>query len=149
TRDHYRHVVERLARASGRREVEVATEALALAGEDGEDERSRHVGHYLAGKGLSRLEARLHMRPGVAAALRRAGRARPLLSYLGGAMGFTALFVAAALVHAAQDGAGIGLLVALGLLGALGASQLALGLVNLMATRLAAPVPLPRMDFSA
>lgn len=155
TRDHYRHVVERLARASGRSETEVATEALALAaeprtvGEGGLDARLRHVGYYLAGNGLPQLEARLNMRPGLKAALRRAARARPLLSYLGAIGAFTALFAAAAVVHALQEGAGPGLLVAIGVLGVLGASQLAQALVNLMATRLVAPAPLPRMDFSA
>ncbi|WP_425261131.1 GH36-type glycosyl hydrolase domain-containing protein [Massilia luteola] len=153
TRDHYRHVVERLARASGRSEAEVAAEALALAaeprtvGEGGLDARLRHVGYYLAGNGLSRLEARLNLRPRLDAVLRRAARARPLLAYLGAIGALTALFAAAAVVHAAQDGGGPGVLVALGVLGVLGASQLAQALVNLMARRLVAPAPLPRMDF--
>jgi cellobiose phosphorylase len=148
TRDHYRHVVERLARASGRAEIEVATEALALAAEGAPDTRLRHVGYYLAGNGLAHLERRLHMRPGVNATLRRSSRARPLLSYLGAIGALTALFTAAVVVYAARIGAGHGLLAVIGVLGALGASQLARALVNLMATRLVAPAPLPRMDFS-
>jgi len=154
TRDHYRHVVERLARASGRREIEVATEALAMAeaggagGEGAGGARMRHVGYYLAGKGLAALEARLHMRPGLAAALRRAGRARPLTAYLGAAGVLCTLFCAAAVLHAAQGGAEPWLLAAIGVLGALGASQLALAVVQLLATRLVLPAPLPRMDFS-
>ncbi|WP_308632657.1 GH36-type glycosyl hydrolase domain-containing protein [Massilia sp. YIM B02763] len=160
TRDHYRHVVERLARASGRSELEVATEAVALAaahGRDagadevanaGHDARLRHVGYYLAGKGYPSLERRLNMRPGFVASLRRTGRAWPLLSYLGGIGAFTALFTAAAVVHAWQNGAPHWLMVAIGILAVLGASQLALSLVNLLATRLVMPAPLPRMDFS-
>ena len=139
TRDHYRHVVGRLARQGGRREIEVATEALALAAE-GHDARRRHVGHYLAGEGLSLLKQRLNMRP---------GRVRALPAWLGAAGACTAAFAGAAVVHAAQDGAGPALLVAIGLLGALGASRLALALVDLMAARLVAPAPLPRMDFGA
>ena len=152
TRDHYRHVVERLARASGRREIEVAAEAVAMAQEagaaGGHGTRAGHVGYYLAGKGLPALERRLNMRPGLYAALRRTARARPLLSYLGAIGLLTALFAAAAVVHAALGGAEHWLLVAIGVLGAFGASQLALAVVNLLATRLVAPAPLPRMDFS-
>ncbi len=138
TRDHYRRVVERLARDAGRRELEVATEALALAAE-GHDARRRHVGHYLAGEGLSLLKQRLNM---------RRGRVRPLPAWLGAVGACTAAFAGAAVVHAAQDGAGPLLLVVIGLLGALGASRLALSLIDLMAARLVAPAPLPRMDFS-
>ncbi|MCS0629093.1 cyclic beta 1-2 glucan synthetase [Telluria mixta] len=139
TRDHYRHVVARLAREAGRREIEVATEALALAAE-GHDARRRHVGHYLAGEGLPQLKQRLNLRP---------GRVSALPAYLGAVAACTAAFAGAAAVHAAQDGAGPALLVAIGLLGALGASRLALALVDLMAARLVAPAPLPRMDFGA
>jgi len=139
TRDHYRHVVARLAREAGRRELEVATEALALAAE-GHDARRRHVGHYLAGEGLPQLKQRLNL---------RASPVRALPAWLGAVGACTALFAGGAAVHAAQDGAGPALLVAIGLLGALGASRLALDLVDLMATRLVAPAPLPRMDFGA
>jgi hypothetical protein len=149
TRDHYRRVVERLARVSDRTEIEVATEALALAGEDHADARLRHVGYYLVGNGLARLEARLHLRPGVAATLRRAWRARPLLCYLGLVGALTALFTGAAVVRAAQDGAGLALLLAVGVLVTLGASRLSRALVDLMAARLVAPAPLPRLDFDA
>jgi cellobiose phosphorylase len=148
TRDHYRHVVERLARECGHDETEVAGAALALAA-DGADARSRHVGHYLAGDGLPALRAQLRPAHGMLAALRDAARRRPLLAYLGAIGGFTLLFTAALLVHAYQGGAGTPLLIALGVLAAFGASQLAFTLINLMAARLVKPGPLPRMDFSA
>jgi cellobiose phosphorylase len=139
TREHYRHVVARLAREAGRREIEVATEALALAAE-GHDVRRRHVGHYLAGEGVTMLKRRLNLRP---------GRVSALSAWLGAVGACTAAFAGAAVVHAAQDGVGPLLLVAIGLLGALGASRLALALVDLMAAWLVPPAPLPRMDFGA
>jgi len=149
TRDDYRRAVARLARASGRSETEVAGEAVALASlEEGAgaapDRRERHVGHYLAGAGLARLRRRLEIRPGLAGTLRR----HPLPCYLGAAAVLTALFTAAAVIHAAQGGAGHALLFTLGVLGALGAGQLALALTDLLAARLVRPRPLPRMDFS-
>ncbi len=154
TRDHYRHVVERLARQHGQDESEVAAAALALAdaqpaSADGSDQRARHVGHYLIGAGLPTLRAQLKQAPGLLLALRRAARRQPLLVYLGTIGSFTLLFTAALLVHAHQSGAGMALLLALALLVSVGASQLALQLTNMMSARLAAPRPLPRMDLQA
>ncbi|HEX9172252.1 MAG TPA: glucoamylase family protein [Telluria sp.] len=146
TRDHYRHVVERLAREARRLEPEVADEALALAAENrslaegGLDTRTRHVGYYLAGAGLPALQRQLKVR------VRRNGA--PLSRYLGGIAAFTLLFTAAVVIHAAQGDAETWLLWTLGALAAIGSSQLALALVNLLATRLVAPRPLPRLDLS-
>jgi cyclic beta-1,2-glucan synthetase len=148
TRDEYRRAVMRLARASGRSETEVAGEALALSsmadGEIGPGRRERHVGHYLIGAGLAHLRRCLEIRPGLAGTLRR----HPLPCYLGAAAVLTGLFTAAAVVHAAQGGAGHALLFTLGVLGTLAAGQLALALTDLLAARLVRPRPLPRMDFS-
>jgi len=155
TRDHYRHLVERLARQHALSENALAEQALALAAvhhgapDRGPDARSGHVGYYLAGAGLAQLRATLPPARGPLRALRRAARRRPLSAYLGAIGGFTLLFTAALLVHAAQGGAGALLLVALGWLVACGASQLAQTLTNLMCARLVAPKPLPRMDLAA
>lgn len=152
TRDHYRHAVERLARQHGQDEHGVAAAALALAAavaDEGLDVRTRHVGHYLIGAGLPALRAQFKPAPGLLPALRRAARRRPLLAYLGAVGSFTLLFTVALLVHAYQGGAGMALLLALALLVAFGASQLAHQLTNLMTARLVAPKPLPRMDLQA
>ncbi|MEN3274795.1 MAG: cyclic beta,2-glucan synthetase [Massilia sp.] len=148
TRAHYRQRVERLAGQSGRSETQVALETLALAGA-GADPRTRHVGHYLAGDGLPLLRARLGQRPGILPALRQAARRRSLLCWLGAVGTFTLLFTAALLVHAWQGGAGASLLAVLGVLAVCGASELALSLGKLAASRLVAPRPLPRLDFGA
>jgi hypothetical protein len=60
SRDQYRHTVERMAKNSRLSESEVARAAIRLAmegkiGPDGDD-RTKHVGFYLFGKGLSQLE---------------------------------------------------------------------------------------------
>src|SRR5947209_3775417 len=59
TRDHYRHVVERVARSSRLSECEVARTAIQLAhegtGRKGGDDRAAHVGFYLIDKGLPEL----------------------------------------------------------------------------------------------
>jgi cyclic beta-1,2-glucan synthetase len=149
TRDHYRHTIERLARASRRSEIEVAGEALALSGESAQGRREHHVGYFLAGAGLACLERRLKLGTAAHRSVRRMLRRLPLPFYLGAAAILTALFTAAAVIHAQAGGAGDVLLFALAVLAAFGASQLALSLVNLLAARLVRPQPLPRMDFSA
>ena len=154
TRDHYRHVVETLARTCPHTEIEVAEHALALAnelrepGQGGLDGRTRHVGYYLIGSGLPALRARLKARHTLAGAVRHAVTERPLGAYLGGIVLLTALFTAAVVIHAKHGDADTWLLAAIGVLAAVGSSQLALSLVNFMATRLAQPHPLPRLDFS-
>jgi cyclic beta-1,2-glucan synthetase len=60
----------------------------------------------------------------------------------------TALFTTAVVIHARNGDADTWLMVVIGVLAAIGSSQLALALVNFMATRLAHPHPLPRLDFS-
>jgi len=153
TRDNYRHVIEKLAKRSDFTEVQVAEHALALALENrdlaagGLDERTRHVGYYLVGAGLPILEKRLAVRGHAGEVLARSGRAAPLSAYLGAIVVFTLLFAGSVIVHARNldvDGA---LLVVLGLLALLGASQLALALTNFMANQLTRPHPLARMDF--
>ena len=61
TRDHYRHVLEKIARRSGLAEEEVARCCVQLAREaaarSDADERAAHVGYYLIGTGLPQLEA--------------------------------------------------------------------------------------------
>src|SRR6185312_10373764 len=56
TRDHYRHVTERIAKAGRLTEAQVAEEAIQLAGatlaSEGSSDREAHVGFYLIDKGL-------------------------------------------------------------------------------------------------
>ena len=153
TRDNYRHVIEKLARQCEFTELQVAEHALALALENrdltagGLDERTRHVGYYLIGKGLQTLERRLSARSTPGEALQKNARASPLSTYLGAIVILTALFTGSLVRHAyLNDVHGI-LLVLIGVLSAIGSSQLALALVNLMTTQLTQPHPLPRMDF--
>ncbi|HEU4372997.1 MAG TPA: cyclic beta 1-2 glucan synthetase, partial [Telluria sp.] len=153
TRDNYRHVVEQLAKRCSSTEVQVAEQALELAQANREpamgglDMRTRHVGYYLVGAGLPALEKRLAVRNPPGAALAKIGRGAPLATYLGAIIAFTALFTGAVLLHAYNGGLEGGLLILLGVLAAIGSSQLALALVNFMATQLTRPHPLPRMDF--
>ncbi len=156
TRDRYRHVVEEIAKGSDRTESEVARKAIQLAyegaagtaGGDGDDVRAAHVGFYLVDKGRPRLERASEMRLSFSEALRRAGRRIPLLLYLGTIAVITMALTATLLTRAHRDGVADGVLVTLGILLLLAASQLAVAMVNWLATLLVTPRALPRMDFS-
>ena len=156
TRDRYRHVVEKMAKRGRLSEGEVAAEAVRLARESaankggacGRDDRAAHVGYYLIGKGLPRLEKLAYVRLPVSGALRKVGSRFPLLLYLGAITLMTAIFTGGLLAKAHADELSLWLLVTAGILSALCASQLALAMVNWLATLLVIPQPLPRMDFS-
>ncbi len=156
TRDRYRHVVEEIAKGSQLSESEVARKAVQLAhegtagaaGRSGDDDRAAHVGFYLVDKGRPRLERAARMRLSPAEAFRRMGRRIPLLLYLGTIAAITAALTAALLANAHGDGVADEMLVPLGILLLVATSQLAVGMVNWLATLAVAPRPLPRMDFS-
>ena len=152
TRDRYRHVVEKVAKNGRLSEGEVARHAIDLAREGAaksdDGDRAGHVGFYLIDRGLRLLERRAKACPCTLESLRGWGRHFPLSLYLGAIALLAALLTGGLLAKAQADGAPGGLLPFLGVLAVLGASHLAVALVNWLATLLATPWPLPRMDFS-
>ena len=152
TRDRYRHAVEKIARSSRRSESEVALEAIRLAREvaarDTCDDRAAHVGFYLIDAGLRRLEGTVQVRRSPLEGLRRVGRESPLLFYLGMITLITGIFTGSFLVKAHSMGEQDWLIAVIGFPLLLGASHLAVALVNWLATLVATPRVLPRMDFS-
>ncbi|MEB0137073.1 glucoamylase family protein [Actimicrobium sp. CCC2.4] len=151
TRDCYRHIVEQLTRGTTLTEQEVAARAIALAQQavivHGAEHRNAHVGTYLLGHGLAALEHDIGFRRTVPQALRHIVKRWPLRAYLGAMLVLLALSCTA-IVLQAGDVQGWLLAIVI-VLAVLSSSQLALGLVNWLATMLAIPQPLPRMDFSA
>ncbi len=149
TRDHYRHVLERIARHSGLAEEQVARHCVELAREaaarNAGDDRAAHVGYYLVDRGLPLLESVTATRIPLALALQRI---RGRFIYLGPIALLTLVFGAGLLAQAYASGARGWLLVSFGVVALLSASQLAVAMVNWLATLLAAPQPLPRMDFT-
>jgi cellobiose phosphorylase len=156
TRDRYRHVVEKMAKSGRLSEGEVAAAAVRLAhgstankdGAHGRDDREGHVGYYLIDKGLPQLEELAQVRLAVSGALRKVSSRFPLLPYLGTITLMTAVFTGGLLTKAHGDGLPHWLFVMTGVLSLLCASQLAVAVVNWLATLLVIPQLLPRMDFS-
>ncbi len=163
TRDRYRHATERLAKQSRRAENEVARRAVDLArtvaSSDADaaiGDPAAHVGYYLVDQGLPQLERLLVVRQSRWLALRRSAARYSLFAYLSGIAVITATIGASLLTRLAPRllGAGVPagamplLALLIGLLLLPAASQLAVALVNWLATLLATPRPLPRMDLS-
>jgi cellobiose phosphorylase len=153
TRDRYRHVVEKIAKSSPHPESEVARQAIQLAhagaARKGGNDRTAHVGFYLIDKGLAQLERTVELRRSPFEALRRVTRRFPLLLYVGAIMLVTAIIAGSFLAEARAGEVSGGLLALIAILSLLGASHLAIALVNWLATLLVRPQPLPRLDFSA
>jgi cyclic beta-1,2-glucan synthetase len=143
TRDRYRHAIEAIAKTSPLSEGEVAHEAMRLA-----HAAAAHVGFYLIDRGLPQLERAAQARPSILDAVRRWSGRNALALYLGAMALATGIFTAVLLLDAYAGGAREWMLVLAGLVAALATSQLAVALVNRLATALTAPEPLPRMDFS-
>ncbi len=152
TRDRYRHVVEKIAKQSRLSEGEVAERAVRLAHEGaarkGGDDRTAHVGFFLIDKGLRELERIAEARLSASEAFTRAAGRFPLLVYLGAITLITLILTGGLLMQAQASGGPDWVLVLLGVLALLSTGQLAVALVNWLATLLASPHPLPRMDFS-
>ncbi len=152
TRDRYRHVVEKIAKSSPHSESEVARQAIQLAHEgaakNGGDDRTAHVGFYLIDKGLAQLEPAVARRRSFLEALCRVGCRFPLLLYVGAITLLTVIVGGSFLAEAQAGGVSGWPLALIAILALLGASHLAIALVNWLATLLVTPKPLPRLDFS-
>jgi cyclic beta-1,2-glucan synthetase len=152
TRDHYRHVVEKIAKQSPLSETEVANAAVQLSNAytvtNGDEYRKSHVGYYLIGKGVSETEKLVKIKFSLNDHIQRILKKFPFVFYVTAIILIT-FFVAGlivAKVHA--DGLRDWALITLLLLSVLCASQFAVTLVNWFSTLIVKPDLLPRMDFS-
>ena len=148
TRDHYRHVVEKIAKYSSLSEEEVAKIAIRLAQLCPEEGRKKHVGYYLADSGVSQVEKIAKVNIPFTQKLRNYIAAIPLFYYLSGITLLTFSFFGILIYHINESlqnwQYGVLLLVC-----AVAASQPAIAIFNWITTLLTHPEPLPRMDFSA
>src|SRR5512143_3688385 len=114
TRDRYRKVVEKLARATGQDEHSVARAAVRLADDQaaqgetdtqaGDPPRARHVGFYLLDAGRAQLEVQLGYRMTWPERVRRWVMSHPTFVYLGSIWLLTLLALGAGLSYAVRAG---------------------------------------------
>ncbi|MFC7418594.1 GH36-type glycosyl hydrolase domain-containing protein [Iodobacter arcticus] len=149
TRDRYRHVLEALAKQSHRQEIEVAQTALHLAqAATGQNDGDNHIGYFLIGQGVDELEQAINIPSFYLKKWKKRIARSPLSSYLLGAALITALFSLLILQSIVSAYTSLGLVLLMGVLVALSASQSAISLVNWLVTLWVAPHTLPRMNFS-
>jgi len=160
TRDRYRHVVEHLSRVSLQSEKKVAVCAIQLAKAKFDSNllpndntnsgtvRYSHVGFYLIDKGLSQLEQALGVHSSLWKKVCNFVNKWALPSYLGCIILITSGLIYALVFKANQSDMSHTWLLVLGITIAVYGSQIAMALVNLVATLMVKPLSLPRMDFS-
>ncbi|GGP25958.1 GH36-type glycosyl hydrolase domain-containing protein [Silvimonas amylolytica] len=159
TRDQYRHTVERTARRAHMAESAVARQAIDLAAAAASSgplidspihtDRKAHVGFYLFGDGLVRLEQACQAQLPFWLKCKRGFARAPVACYLG-AISLITLGVALPMLYKVWQ-AGLTnpvLWVVLTVSLLLAASQLGVALINLFATHLAVPRFLPRLDYN-
>ncbi|MEX0893598.1 MAG: glucoamylase family protein [Gemmatimonadota bacterium] len=150
TRDHYRHVVERIARRTAHAEEDVARMAVALARAASEDHGTQdgrsHVGYYLVDDGLQELETATGYRPRMHEATRRWLLRHPDTAFVTSLLAGIVAALAAALWLTGPDtrGAWIPLLI----LTLIPASHVAIAAVDQLVTVLLPPRALPRLDLA-
>ena len=153
TRDRYRHVIENLAKKSALSEVDLAKRSIEFAREgtirNGQDDRTAHVGYYLIDQGLSTLERSAAVRYSGIEKLTRIAKKAPMLMYIGPIALLTLFFTATLLSYADARGFSDWIMLPVGVLLLIATSQLALSLVNWLASLLTSPSPLPRLDYSS
>ena len=152
TRDRYRHHIEDLAKGTSCTELDVARRAIALARDAAErnrsDARTAHVGYWLIDRGRPVLERALECRLPLKSRLARIVRPIRLSLYAGSIIGLSALVTAGVLVLASGLGIDAWRYAFFAIAGAIGASALAVSLVNRVITLFVPPRALPRMDFA-
>jgi len=152
TRDHYRHVVEQIAKRSKLSEYEVACIAIQLmktnaTGND-KDDRTSHVGYYLIGEGVTETKKLAKMKETFGQRFRLITRKYSFPMYLTFIFLITVLISAFIFKKAYRDCENSWLIAIIILLSLICASQLAISVVNFFSTLWVKPHILPRMDFS-
>ena len=152
TRDHYRHVTERIAKLGRIAEHKVAETVLRLAVQRadiaGKDDLAAHVGYYLIEDGRRELEQTLGLR-GVGRSIRSTASRLPLLAYIVPVIAIIVVCTAGLLQHPLLAAVPNWMSWLAAALAVLAFSDLAVSVVNWAATVLVRPNLLPRMDYSS
>jgi cellobiose phosphorylase len=151
TRDRYRHIIEKIAKNSILSEKEIANTAIELAQQKlttTTDKRTAHVGYYLMGKGVCEIEKVSKQKFSIGEHLKRIFNQIPVSLYITG-ITITTFFLSWYLIHKSfLEDVKLWKVILVSVLSALCTSQLAVTIINWLATIVARPHLLPRMNFS-
>ncbi|HUF12038.1 MAG TPA: glucoamylase family protein [Longimicrobiales bacterium] len=143
TRDHYRHVVERISKRTGVPEGRVAGAAIDLA-RSGDGAARTHVGYWLVDEGIAEFERVTGYRPRLSEALHRLVLRHPEAVFGGGILGGAALSLMIVVWLAGPEGRTSPLAVLL--LALLPAIDIGLSAVNQLVTAFLPPRVLSKLD---
>jgi cyclic beta-1,2-glucan synthetase len=159
TRDDYRHAIENLARGSKHSEIEVARRVVRRVQRSAQEssrvsgdidqvslERQAEPGYHLISRGRPAFERELGYRVSWRRRLFRLYVRTAVSSYLATIALATALILTWPLLYARGGGTSARGLLLLGLLAAVPASDLAIGLINRLVMGLLGPRRLPRLE---
>ena len=145
TRDHYRHIVEHIAKRTKKPEEEIAAEVVSLAQlADAADTRHSHVGYFLVDKGRRVLEQRVGYTPPPGEWIYRWTQRHPNTLYFGGITLFTMMAMAVLLEMA--EYAPVEVQVVLALIALIPASEIGISVINQLITLLMPPRVLPKLE---
>ncbi|HEY3134078.1 MAG TPA: glucoamylase family protein [Gemmatimonadaceae bacterium] len=145
TRDHYRHIVEHIAKRVKRPEEEIANEVVELAKlADPSDTRHSHVGYFLVDKGRRVLESRVGYTPPPREWLYRWTQRHPNTLYFGGITLFTVLALSAILELI--EGAPPTMRLIMALISLIPASEIGISVINQLITMFMPPRLLSKLE---
>ena len=148
SRDRYRHAIEEIARGAKADENAVTEQLLEMAAAS-TTPLTQHIGFYLLDEGRAQLERQCQSQPKLRVRAIRWARAHSTGLYTGSIALGTALALGLLLSAAAHARTHPAMLLLLGLLALLPASEIAVQLVNYLVTRLLPPQFLPKMYYAA
>ena len=147
TRNEYRNQIELLSRRSTFSETEIAERAVAQASA-AVDPPNDDPGYHLVSRGRRALEKTLGFKVPVTLRFRRALRSLATPGYLTAIAAVTALLVAVPMYLSWSAGADPWVLLVLGLLGLLPASEVGMTLVNRLVPVVLPPTLLPKLELA-
>jgi cyclic beta-1,2-glucan synthetase len=151
TKDYYRHIVENISKESDYSEQQVSEMIVQLSKESAQKNagpRLSHVGYYLRGKQLKKLERLTGAKLTLKEKSKKWVNQLPLTVYIGGITLISFLICWALIGKAHIEGFTNWQLILIAALSLLATSMVAVSIVNWLVTITARPGLLPRMDFS-
>jgi cellobiose phosphorylase len=153
TRDHYRHVVENIAKYSDHSENEIAHMAIDLAKKNAEqygfESHNAHVGYFLVGNGVDELEKLADQTSPWYETIRKRIKRAPVLLYVGSIISITLIIGGWLFSNGYSRQLHYWQLILFGILLVFCCSQFAVATINWLVTVIIEPALLPRMDFSS
>jgi len=147
TRDSYRRQIERIAKRTRIDEITIAQKAVELAAGQANDERTKHVGHFLSEReGLAEIERAFKYSASSRERFERLLQRYPSSFYFVAISGLTVVFLSLTLLAVQRPDISVLAIVFAVLLALVPVSELAVTIVNRIVNAILKPALLPKMD---